>query len=138
VEVTVSEEIEAPADRLWAIVADFGNVAWMKGVSRCDVTGEGAGMVRSIHAGNGPPLAERLEFVDESARRLGYEIPERVPPPVADYHAQMAGVGLGGGRSRLDWTCKAVPAGIDENAARKAVEGLYAVLISWVKEHAEA
>lgn len=137
-EVTVSGEIEAPADRLWAIVADFGNVAWMKGVSRCEVKGAGPGMVRAIFVGDGPPLHEVLEFVDTPARRLGYTIPENVPMPVRDYHAEMAVVDLGGGRSRLDWTCHAEPEGADLATAKAAVEGMYGVLLSWVKAHAEA
>jgi len=137
-EVLVSQEIEAPADRLWAVVADFGNVAWMKGVSRCEVDGDGAGMVRSIFAGDGPPINERLEFVDETGRRLGYEIPENVPLPVDDYHAEMVVVDLGGSRSRLEWSCTAVPKGVGEDEARKSVEAMYGVLISWVKEYAEA
>jgi hypothetical protein len=138
IEVLVSQEIDAPADRLWAIVAAFGNVSWMKGISRCDVEGEGTGMVRSIYAGDAPPINERLEFVDESGRRLGYEIPENVPLPVDDYHAEMAVTDLGGGRSRLAWSCRAVPKGVSDDAARAAVEGMYGVLIGWVKAHAES
>jgi len=138
-EVTVSAEIEASADQLWAIVADFGNVDWMQGVSRCEVKGEGPGMVRGIFvAEDGPRLNEVLEFVDTEARRIGYTIPENVPMPVTDYHSEMAVVDLGNGRSRLDWTCKAEPDGVEVEAAKTVVEGMYGVLVGWVKAHAEA
>ena len=45
-------------------------------------------------------------------------------------------VDLGEGRSRLEWACKFTPAG-DEAAAKVSVEGMYGVLISWVKEAVE-
>ena len=138
IEVRVSGGIEASAERLWKIVRDFGNVEWMKGVTRCEVKGEGPGMVRSIFAGDGPSVNEQLEFIDEEGKRLGYAIPENVPMPVADYHAEMAVVDLGDGKSRLDWSCKATPEGAGADEAKATVQGMYGVLISWIKEHAEA
>ena len=78
-----------------------------------------------------------LEWIDPEARRLGYAIPENVPMPVSDYHSEMAVVDLGDGRSRLDWTCKAEPDGVGADQAKTAVEGMYGVLVSWVKAHAE-
>jgi hypothetical protein len=138
-EVTVSAEVDAPADRLWAIVADFGNVDWMQGVSHCEVKGAGPGMVRGIFVSqDGPALNEVLEFVDSEARRIGYTIPENVPMPVTDYHSEMAVIDLGDGRSRLDWTCRAEPDGVEADVAKSAVEGMYGVLVGWVKAHAEA
>ena len=58
--------------------------------------------------------------------------------PVTDYHATCTAVDLGDGRSRLDWACAYEPDGVDEATAKANVEGMYGVLISWVKAHVES
>ena len=139
IEVSVSGEIEAPVDALWKVIADFGEVGWMQGIDRVEVTGEGPGMVRAIYAGGGDtPVLEELEFLEEDAKRIGYTIPENNPMPVESYHATMTAVDLGGGKSRLDWACKCEPGpGVDAAQAKATVEGMYGVLISWVKAGVE-
>ncbi len=139
VEVSVSGEIEAPVDELWKVIADFGEVGWMQGLDRVEVSGEGVGMLRAIYAGGGDtPVREELESLDEDAKRLGYGIPENNPMPVTDYHAVMAAVDMGDGRSRLDWSASFEPApGVEDAQAKATVEGMYGVLISWVKAGVE-
>jgi hypothetical protein len=139
VQVSVSGEISAPVEALWKVIAAFGEVGWMQGLDRVEVTGEGIGMVRAIYAGGGDtPVLEELESLNEEARRLGYTIPENNPMPVESYHATMTAVDLGGGKSRLDWEATFEPApGVDEAVARNTVEGMYGVLIGWVKAGVE-
>jgi len=137
-ELRVSGEIEAPVEALWKALADFGEVGWMKGVSRVEVTGEGPGMVRNIYAGGDEAVREVLESVDAKARRIGYTITQNNPMPVDEYHASCTAVDLGRGRSRLDWACRFTPRkGVDEATAKATIEGMYGVLISWVKESLE-
>jgi hypothetical protein len=139
IQVSVSGEISAPVDALWKVIADFGEVGWMKGIDRVEVTGEGVGMLRAIYAGGGDtPVLEELESLDEEGMRVGYTIAENNPLPVASYHATMTAVDLGEGKSRLDWasTFDAAPE-TDEAAAKASVEGMYGVLISWVKAGVE-
>ena len=52
--------------------------------------------------------------------------------------SHMTVVDLGNGRSRLDWGCTAVARGVEEAAAKTAVEGMYGVLIDWLVEGAGA
>jgi len=94
-------------------------------------------MQRAIYAGEGDAILEVMESKDEAARRLGYTITQNNPLPVSDYHATCTAVDLGDGRSRLDWGCDFEPSGVDEATAKQAVEGMYAVLLSWVKEAVE-
>ena len=133
-----SGEIAVPAARLYARLADFGRVDWMRGVTKVELRGQGVGMQRLIYAGGDRAVVEVLESLDPAARRVGYTITENNPLPVADYHATCTAVELGGGRSRLDWACRFVPRGADEPAAVAAVEGMYRVLIGWVKDALEA
>ncbi len=130
-------DIEASADALYAYIADFGDVAWMQGVTKVEVDGEGPGMTRSIYAGGDQAVVEVLESLDPAARRVAYTITENNPLPVADYHATCTAVELGAGRSRLEWSCEFAPVGADEAAAVAQVEAMYGVLIGWVKSGIE-
>ena len=103
-EVMVSGEMEVPVEALWKLLADFGSVGWMQGVTDVKVEGQGVGMVRAISAGDGEAILEELESVDEDAQRIGYTITRNNPMPVSDYHAHCTAVDLGDGRSRLDWS----------------------------------
>jgi hypothetical protein len=133
-EVMVSGEIDAPVEKLWQLISAFGEVDWMQGLDKVEVTGEGPGMVRRIYAGGGDAILEQLEFLDEEARRLGYTITENNPMPVSDYHATCTAVDLGDGRCRLDWGCTFTPAeGVDEAAAAGAMNAMYPVLVGWIK-----
>jgi hypothetical protein len=130
-------EIEAPAKAVYDLLADFGDVGWMRGVTRVEVEGEGVGMRRSIFAGGDEAVVEELESLDAGARRVSYTIPHNNPLPVADYHATCTAVDLGGGRSRLDWEADFTPVGVDQDAAVARVEAMYGVLIGWVKSALE-
>lgn len=138
-DVLATGEIEVGAAELWAIVKDFGAVGWMQGVSKVEVEGDGVGMIRYIHAAGGAPIPEKLTSLDEGARRLEYTILENNPLPVSNYAAHVSVVDLGDGRSRLEWGCSADPQGdVDEATAKAGVEGMYGVMIGWVKAAAEA
>jgi|ETNmetMinimDraft_26_1059896.scaffolds.fasta_scaffold52034_1 hypothetical protein len=137
VEVSVSGEMDVPVEKLWDLISDFGEVKWMQGVSRVEVRGQGVGMTRAIYAGGDGHILEELEAVDPEIRQLSYTIPLNNPLPAADYHANCVAVALDGDRSRLDWSCRFRPEGADAAAARAAVEGMYGLLIGWVKSALE-
>ena len=126
-------EIDSPVDALYALLANFGQVDWMQGVTKVEVTGDGVGMTRAIYAGGDEAILEVLESIDPAAKRIGYTITRNNPLPVEDYHATCTAVDLGDGRSRLEWGCTFTPAGVDEAAAVAQVEGMYGVLVGWVK-----
>jgi hypothetical protein len=48
VEVTVEHEFEYNAERLWSVLADFGNIDWVPGFEQVELEGEGVGMIRHI------------------------------------------------------------------------------------------
>ena len=136
-EVMVSGEIGVSAEALWKLLSDFGSVGWMQGVTRVEVSGEGAGMTRAIFAGGDESVLEVLESLDEDARCLRYTITRNNPLPVSDYRAHCTAVDLGSERCRLDWGCSFTPAGADEASATAVVESMYGVLIDWVRQALE-
>ena len=137
-EVMVSGEIEVSVGALWRLLSDFGSVGWMQGVSKVEVSGEGVGMTRAIFAGGDESILEELESVDPEARRIRYTIARNNPLPVGDYHAHCTAVELAAERCRLDWACRFTPVGVEEAAAVAAVEGMYGILIGWVRDALEA
>ena len=54
--VTVKESLAFPAQKVWELVSDFGNVSWFQGLAKSEVRGQGPGMVRLIYAGDGPAI----------------------------------------------------------------------------------
>jgi hypothetical protein len=43
-----------------------------------------------------------------------------------------------GGGSELDWSVSFTPAGASEEDARKAIEGMYGVMIGWIEARAKS
>jgi uncharacterized protein YndB with AHSA1/START domain len=70
-EICTSKIIEAPAEAVWALLADFGNIeAWWPNdgdirIEQVEVEGHGIGMVRHIkNAGVEKRVSERLDYLD--------------------------------------------------------------------------
>ncbi|MEE8558447.1 MAG: SRPBCC family protein [Myxococcota bacterium] len=121
----ITAQFEVPAERLWALLRDFGNIDWAPGPPRYEVKGEGIGMTRSIFMGEGEPLQETLRALDEGERSLRYEIQGRNPLPVSSYVATMQVQSAGADRSVLEWSCRFEPKGVSEDQASATIRGLY-------------
>jgi hypothetical protein len=133
----VTRALDVPADALWKLVAAFGDTSWMPAGAQVTVHGSGPGMERRIAAGEGKVIRERLEFADAASRTLVYTIPQNVPFPVKDYRATMRVRPQGTG-SELDWSATFEPVGASEADARKAIEGMYGVMIGWIEGRVKA
>ena len=132
--VQVKQELPVSAEQLWKLVADFGNVPWIPGGEAVKLEGRGPGMVR-IFAGPNGEIRERLESVDAAKKSLVYTIPQGVPFPVTGYRATMAVADAGKGHSALTWTCEFQPSGVSEAEASKMIEGMYGMMIGWIRDH---
>jgi hypothetical protein len=132
----VTRTLDVPADRLWKLVANFGDTSWMPGPPQVKLIGSGPGMERRIQ-GPDKAIHERLEFVDAASRTVAYTIPVNVPFPVTGYRAIMR-VRAAGAGSELDWSATFTPAGVSESDARKAIEGMYGLMIGWIEARVKA
>jgi hypothetical protein len=132
--VSVKERLGFPAQQVWDLISDFGNVSWFQGLAKAEVQGRGPGMVRLMYAGDNPPIRERLESLDAKRRTLTYTIPENIPFPVSDYRATMTVRETGPGASELEWSCELEPKGIPEAQAVAMLEGMYRTMIGWLRE----
>ena|GEM_PF-511216 len=72
--------IHAPADAVWRVISDFGAACqYLDMVVNCTVEGEGVGALRTLTFADGGTLVERLEALDEVARRLSYTLLSDTP-----------------------------------------------------------
>ena len=133
----VTRTLDVPAAALWKLVSAFGDTSWMPAGAQVTVHGSGPGMERRIAAGEGKVIRERLEFADAASRTVVYTIPQNVPFPVKDYRATMRVRAKGTG-SELDWSVTFEPVGASEADARKAIEGMYGVMIGWIEGRVKA
>jgi hypothetical protein len=63
--------IDAPAERVWAVVGDPGALAtWFEGIESCTVEGD----LRTAVIGSGLPMPERVVTNDPCQRRFQYRI----------------------------------------------------------------
>lgn len=130
-EYTVEEEVGVSAERLWELIADFGNVAWIEGIDKAEIEGEGPGMVRIMNG----EVREQLETLDPASMTLTYTIPSGLPLPVKNYHSTMQVKAEGADRCRLTWTCRADPDGVTDEQARQTMTGMYGAMIGWLRSY---
>jgi uncharacterized protein YndB with AHSA1/START domain len=102
--VVVRRTIVAPPERIWAAVrAIDGLDRWFPVIATCKVEGTGVGAMRVMGLEGGGELHDRIEEIDESARRLRYL---RVvhPFPVTRYLGTVEVLAQGPGSAELRWT----------------------------------
>ncbi len=134
-EVVVSREFEVPAERVWAVLADFGDINWAPGMEKVEVIGEGPGMTRRIFMPDMEPIDEVLQSIDHEQRSLRYTIPRGNPLPIKDYLAGPTVVALNASHCRVDWLGQFSAAGISDAEAEDAVRGIYGMMLQWLDEH---
>ncbi len=130
----VERELAIPAERLWATLADFGNMDWAPGIARMEVSGSGPGMVRRIFMPDMPPIDEVLEAIDPAAMRYSYTIPAGIPLPITDYRAEVQLTALPGQRTRIRWSCSGTPVGASDAEVAAIMQGAYAQMIGWLEK----
>jgi hypothetical protein len=132
-----SLEVEAPAETVWPIIENFGDISWAPGIERVEIVGEGIGMARMIYMPGMEAIEERLTAMEPDIMRVSYAIPRGLPMPLTDYTASGQVTALPGGRCRLDWRGEAeLGEGVTEQEAKDILSGTYDMLMGWIAEHA--
>jgi hypothetical protein len=131
--VQVQGEIGASVDAVWGLVGDFGGFVKALGGS-VDLEGEGVGTLRTIKFGS-KAVVERLDALDDHAKRITYSILQAGPLPVREYHATMELAPSGESATTLTWFSDFEPEGVSEEDAVKAVRGVYDGGIAGLKRH---
>ena len=131
----VTRTVDVPADRLWALLADFGDVSWMPAGTEVKLEGEGVGMTRVV----GGAIRESLAELDDANRTLVYTIDdEGCPFPAVGYRSTVRVTDAEGG-AQIDWSAEAQPAGETTPEQLQAIiEGLYGTMIGWIVDRVKA
>jgi polyketide cyclase/dehydrase/lipid transport protein len=134
--MTVSKHIAAPAEAVWAVLADFASVGWIPGAGDVQIEGEGPGMRRIIHGSGTIPVTETLIWVKPEQQALSYEIANS-PLPVSRFRAVVtvtSGHRIDAG-STATWDVEYEPIG-DGESARGGIQLIYDSMAGWLEQAA--
>lgn len=134
--MTVSKRIAAPAEAVWAILADFASVGWIPVAGEVRVEGEGPGMRRIIGGSGGTPTVETLLWVKPEQNALSYEITDS-PLSVSRFRAvvTVTNDGAADAGSTATWDIDYEPVG-DDAAVRGGIELIYGTMAGWLADAA--
>jgi len=123
-EVSFRLDVPASADRVWALIADFGAIdQYSPMVTSCRVEGgDGVGQRRVLTLENGTVTISRLEAIDPAARTLTYRIVE-TKLPLEDYTSTMEVREKDNDLCEVIWTSDFLPRDASLEEARSFLEG---------------
>lgn len=138
VELTVTRDIGASADVVWAVLDDYGNLEWVPGADNVDVIGEGVGMIRRLHIpGIDTPIDEILKSKDAGAKTFSYTIPKNAVIPFDDYQANVS-VSGDANKATVVWHCTFGEGDMAEADAEGMISGSYSMMLDALAEKLEA
>ena len=125
--VRVHTRIAAPADLVWKVVSDAGNVAaWFPSIARSSVTGS----TRTIELHNGPVLQDEIVTNDQVLRRFQHAVRSGLP---LDSHLATIDV-----LEDRDGAIVVYGADVEPPAAASMMAGLLADALEGLKRFVEA
>lgn len=142
--------INAPPAKVWAVVGDFNGLPkWLPPVENSSATdGNKPGSVRTLTVKGGEKLDESLDSRDDSTMTLRYRAKEANIKvlPVNNYSAILSVKPEGSNASKVEWRGAFYrgymnnnpPAELNDDAAVKAVSGLYKAGLQNLKQVVEA
>jgi carbon monoxide dehydrogenase subunit G len=141
-------EINAPPERVWAVIQNFQDMSWHPAVEKTE--GEGGNAVdakRRLTLKGGGTIDEVLARYEPEKRSYFYRITEVDPKvlPVTNYSATLIVEPAGEGRSKVEWRGAFYrgypnndpPPEMNDEAAMKAVSGVYRAGLDALKARVE-
>ena len=125
--------IHAPADAIWEVVGDFGAAGqYLASIINCTVEGAGVGALRTLTYADSSTILERLEALDDHARRLSYAL--LTDTPFRDCLTTVTVHELGRGQGEVTWTATFDADGLPASEAVEMLEGAFESN-SWALQH---
>lgn len=146
--VTQTVEINAPVDKVWAVLGKFQDMGWTGIFTKTEGTGDnGAGATRKLTLPDGGTVEEKLNKYDDAGKSYSYEITKVDPKvlPVANYSSTLSVTG-DASKSTVQWKgafyrsygLNDPPPEQSDEAAVKAVTGAYTAGLANLKKKLEA
>ena len=89
VEVTRTGTIAAPAEQVWATIADFGSAhTYFPSIVECTLVGSGLGARRHLVTDDGGTTISELIELDDAQMAMGYRVIES-SVPIEDYSSRL-------------------------------------------------
>ncbi|MDO9214099.1 MAG: SRPBCC family protein [Methylococcales bacterium] len=152
--------INAPADKVWGIIKNFGDMSWLPPVKSTDVKGGNEkGAVRVLTLQDGGSITEEMKKYDEAKMSYSYKITdmstaktithagkeEKVPVVPVDNYSATITVEAQGATSSVRWkagyyrayTNNEPPEDMNEAAANAAIKGIFTTGLNNLKALAE-
>jgi hypothetical protein len=145
--VVSSIEINAPVDKVWAVVGNFQDMSWHPAFKKTEGKGGNeAGATRVLTVESGGQIFEKLSKYDAEVRSLSYEITDvdvKVVP-VTNYSAQILVKGTAE-KSIVEWRSAFYrgfvnndpPPELSDEAAVKAITGVFKTGLEALKKKLE-
>ncbi len=147
--VTETIEINAPAEKVWAVVGNFYDLGWLPVIAKTEGSGDlvPEKATRHLTLKSGGEIDEILAKYDAKNFTIAYRI-EKIDPkifPVSNYSSTLT-VTPAGARSTVEWRgafyrgypLNDPPPELGDEAALKAVTGLYQAGLAALKAKIES
>lgn len=133
--VEVSGTIEAPAEHVWKLAGNFGELdQFVEAITDCITNDTGIGSVRTLFLQDGGKVKEKLESLDNDQKKLTYSIVES-PMPIQDYIGTIQVKELDEARSEFTWSSTFNASDEAENDMKEVLEGLYTLGVDGLRKH---
>lgn len=110
--MSISAELDWPAEKVWPIVSDFGGLQrWNPAILSCESTGQKVGGVRTFSSAVAT-VQERIEELDNAAMRMKYTIVSGSTIKVRDGQLDISVTRLDPKRSKISWAMDGEPDGM--------------------------
>lgn len=144
-----SVEINAPAEKVWAVISNFQDMSWHPAVTKTEGKGgNDVGATRTLTLANGEVIQEEtLEKYDAAGMNYSYRITkDNVKAlPVTNYSSRIA-VTSEGGKTKVEWRGAFYrgypnndpPPELNDDAAVNAISGVYTAGLQALKKKVES
>jgi hypothetical protein len=133
--VTETIEINAPVDKVWAVVGNFQDMSWHPAFVKTEGSGgNDIGATRKLTLANGATIDEKLNKYDSAGHTYSYEITnvDVKVVPVSNYSSHITVSGEGD-KATVEWRGAFYrgypnndpPPELSDEAAVKAITGVY-------------
>lgn len=140
-------EINAPADKVWAVIGNFQDMSWHPAfVKTAGTGGNDVNAKRTLTLGNGAKIEEQLNKYSGDAKSYAYEITnvDVKVVPVSGYSSSITVTGEGD-KSTVEWKGAFYrghpnndpPPELNDEAAVKAITGVYKAGLEALKKKFE-
>ena len=144
-QISVHHDLNAPAELIWELLADFANIErwWPTDdpavqIDRVELEGEGIGLIRHIYnLGFADPVSERLDAQDPANMSYQLSIVGRRPAGITAYQAHGRIEPLAADRCRLHYRGEFTTQPGRGHEAEAFLRGAYALMFRGLEQSAE-